>query len=136
MLHLFQMYVGFECFILQVRTTDVSVHEDGHGKVRPPTRGGGAGRRRRCEEEAQPVRCCCGRGGDESSERLGRDGRRAGVEVAGASHPSSVDSESEADGSNASMETELAWAAHESERTGRSSRRCSDVRAPAVVYGR
>ena len=44
-------------------------------------RGGGIDRRRRCGEEAQAARCYCG-----------RDGRRAGVEEAGASHPSSVGS--------------------------------------------
>ena len=41
---------------------------------------------------------------------LEETGRRAGVEEAGASHPSSVASGSEADSSDASA----AWAAHES----------------------
>ena len=33
MFHLFQMYVAFECFMLQVHTTDVSVHEGGQGQA-------------------------------------------------------------------------------------------------------
>ena len=77
---------------------------------------------------------CCGRGGGESSGRPGRDGRCAGVEVAGASHPSSVGSGSEADGLDASMETDLVRVAHESKRMGRSSHGRPDVRAPVLSY--
>jgi hypothetical protein len=130
MLYLFQMYVAFECFILQVQTTNVVVDEGKQGQARPLTCAGGVGRRhRRCGEEAQAVWCCCGRGWGESSRRPERDERRAGVEVAGASHPRSVSSGSEADSSDLSVETELARAAGESEQTGRSSHGHSDVGA-------
>ena len=96
------MYVAFECFMLQVQTTGVGAMRVGWAKPRPPTCGGGAGHHRRCGEEAQTALCCCGRGGGESSGRPGRDGRRAGVEEAGASHLSSVGSGSDAGGSDAS----------------------------------
>jgi hypothetical protein len=61
----------------------------GRAKPRPPTRGGGVGRRRWCGKEAQAARCYCGRGGVSLPDGL-EETRRAGVEEAGASHPSSV----------------------------------------------
>jgi hypothetical protein len=97
-------------------------------KPRPPKCGVGVGRRRWGGEEAQVTRCCCGRGGGESFGWPGRDRRRANVEEAGASHPSSVGSRSEADGSDASAKTEITWVARESERTWRSSHRRPNVR--------
>ena len=48
------------------------------------------------------MRCCCERGGGESSGRPIRDVRRAYVEEAGMSHPSSVHNGSEAGGYDAS----------------------------------
>jgi hypothetical protein len=100
--HLFQMYVVFECFIFQVQTAGVGVHEGKQGQAavidtwrrcKPllVVWGGGTGRA-----------VLCARGGGESSRWRGRDGRRAGVEEAEASHPSSVGSGSEAGGSDAS----------------------------------
>jgi hypothetical protein len=31
--HMFQIYIAFECFTLQVQTTDVGVHEGGQGQA-------------------------------------------------------------------------------------------------------
>jgi hypothetical protein len=72
-------------------------------KPRPPTHGGGVGRHRHCGKEAQAARCYCGRDGGESLVWPGRDGRRVGVEEAGASHPSNVCSGSEAGGLDVSV---------------------------------
>jgi hypothetical protein len=33
MLHMFQMYVAFECFMLQVQTANVGVHEGGQSQA-------------------------------------------------------------------------------------------------------
>ena len=74
----------------------------GRAKLRTPTPGGGTGRRRRCGEEAQAARCNCGRGAGESSRRPIRDERHGGVEETGASHPNSLGSGFEADGSDVS----------------------------------
>jgi hypothetical protein len=54
------------------------------------------------------------------------------VEEEGVSHPNSVGSGSETDGSDVIAETELVWATRESERTERSSRGRPDVRALVV----
>ena len=80
----------------------VSMRAD-RAKPRPPTRGGGAGRRQRCGDEAQAARCCCRRGGGESSEWPRRDGCRPVWKRTGASHRSSVGSESETNGSDANV---------------------------------
>jgi hypothetical protein len=82
-----QMYVAFKCFMLQVQTASIGIHEGGQGQV--------------AATDAQR-RCCCGRGGGKSSGWPRRDGRRAGVGRGGASHLSSVGSGSEADGLDAS----------------------------------
>jgi hypothetical protein len=74
----------------------------GRAKPQPPMSGGGADRCWRCGEEAQVTRCRCGRGEGESSGQPVRDGHCAGVDEAGASHPSSMDSRSEAGSSDAS----------------------------------
>ena len=107
----------------------------GRAKPRPPTRGRGAGRQRRCGEEAQARAVLLWKRRGESSGRPRRDGRRAGVEEAKASHPSSVGNGSEAGGSDASTGNGAGAGARESERTGQSScerldgRRSPDVQA-------
>jgi hypothetical protein len=129
MFHLFQMYVAFECFMLQVQTTGIGVHEGWQGQAAATN----AWRRRRphrqCGEEAQAAQCCCKRGEGESFGWPKRDGRRAGVEETGASHPSSVGT---VDLKRVvwmrAWETELARAIRESERTGQSNHWCPNVR--------
>jgi hypothetical protein len=98
MFHLFQMYVAFECFMLQVQTTGVGVHEGGQGQAAATD----AWRRRRPPPTVWEGGTGCAvllwkrRG--ESLVWPGRDGRRVGVEEAGASHPSSLCNGSEAGG--------------------------------------
>jgi hypothetical protein len=119
MLHMFHTHVAsicLKCFICFKCMLHLSVScckcrllvlvsmRAGRAKPWPPTRGWGASVPPRYGEEAQAARCCCRRDGGESSERPGKDGRRANVEEAGASHPMSVGSGSETGSSDASTE--------------------------------
>jgi hypothetical protein len=94
--HLFKMYVAFECFMLQVQTADVGVHGSGQGQATATD----------VWRRHKPPPTVWGGGGGESSGRPGRDGRRTGVEEAGASHPSSVSSGYEAGCSDVSVGNE------------------------------
>jgi hypothetical protein len=103
MFHLFQCMLHSSISCCKSRPPTLVSMSVGRAKPRPSMRGGGVGRRRRCRKEAQAARCSCGRDGGKSSGWPKRNGHRAGVEEAGASHPSNVGNGPEADGSNVSM---------------------------------
>ena len=101
-------FIYFKCMLhssvscCKCRPSSLVSMRVGRAKPRPPTHRGGTGRRRRCGEEAQAARCNCGRGAGESSRRPIRDERHGGVEETGASHPNSMGSGFETDGSDVS----------------------------------